>query len=420
VSRWSRWIVALRRRLLVLGPVAALLCTVVVELPASGASVGTVIAHRGDRAGAPENTLAAIRSAIFKGADAVEIDVRWSRDGIPVVLHDEGLGRTTNCAGLMTTWKIADLSGCDAGSWFDERFRGERVPTLRAALAEMALWSESALAIVHLKGFTDARQPGRIVETVAARGMADRTVFIADQPEILQQMRAAGADRLGFIFSWPGGWDWSFPYMIPQDYAFDGDLVRAAQTRGVTVWAIEGRPAGLTGLGTLAPIDGVLVNDLDSMRPTRPRQERDDRAELGSPGWSAASAESLSAEVADAGLADAEPAPAPRGRAVPLPADIPLPSSTFLSLGQRASAGRSAPAARADGIGEAAADDARHTDAEQEPAAQDPPARQTDSPKYVEPALLEPPPAYGPHPMPREGGWRPSGSLPGRGAALGS
>lgn len=414
MSRWSAWIAALRRRLLVLGPVAALLGTVVVELPATGAAVGTVIAHRGDRAAAPENTLAAIRSAIFKGADAVEIDVRWTRDGVPVVLHDEGLGRTTDCAGLMTAWALADLARCDAGSWFDERFRGERVPTLRAALAEMALWSESALAIVHLKGFTDRRQPGRIFETVAARGMADRTVFIADQPEILQQMREAGAERLGLIFSWPGSWDWSFPYMIPQDFAFDGDLVRAAQARGVTVWAIEGRPAGLTGLGTLAPIDGVLVNDLDSLRPSRPRQERDGRAEFPSPGWSAASEDSLSVDLADA----EQPAPAPRGRAVPLPADIPLPSSTFLSLGQRVPAGP--PAAERTGAGEEAAAGDPEEPAAQRSASQDPPPRQSASPKYVEPALLEPAPAYGPHPVPREGGWRPSGSLPGRGAALGS
>jgi glycerophosphoryl diester phosphodiesterase len=412
VSRWTRFIAALRRRLVVLVPVAVL-GALVAEIPASGAPVGMVIAHRGDRAAAPENTLAAIRSALFKGADAVEIDVRWTRSGVPVILHDEGLGRTTDCAGLVTEWTLADLARCDAGSWFDERFRGERVPTLKAALAEVALWSKSALAIVHLKAFTDASQPGRIMETVVGRGMADRTVFIADDPEILKQMRGAGAERLGYIFYWAGSWDWNFPYMIPQDYALDRELVLAAQRRGVTVWAIEGRPAGLTGLGKLAPIDGVLVNDLDSLRPSRPREDRTAaRSALAGTDFSAASEDVLSSAL-DA----AAPASPPRGRAAPLPADMPLPSSTFLNLGHRTpSTARSG--AAADAVAQRRAEDdapGRH-----ESAGQAPPARQAASPKYVEPALLEPAPVYGPMPVRREGGWRPSGSLPGRGAALGS
>lgn len=98
-----------------------------------------VIAHRGSSGVAPENTAAAVRTAIDQGADFVEIDVQPTRDGRLAVLHDCDLARTTDVeerfpdrAPYRTidfTWE--ELRTLDAGSWFDERFAGERIPSLR-------------------------------------------------------------------------------------------------------------------------------------------------------------------------------------------------------------------------------------------------------------------------------------------------
>ncbi|MGG1658929.1 glycerophosphodiester phosphodiesterase [Brevibacillus sp. NRS-1366] len=93
------------------------------------------MAHRGWSGKAPENTLSAIRLAMENpGILAMEIDVQLSRDGIPVLIHDFTLERTTTGSGLVMDHTLEELKGLDAGSWFDEKFAGERIPTLEEAL----------------------------------------------------------------------------------------------------------------------------------------------------------------------------------------------------------------------------------------------------------------------------------------------
>ncbi|HAD04749.1 MAG: hypothetical protein A2091_08765 [Desulfuromonadales bacterium GWD2_61_12] len=92
-------------------------------------------AHRGASAVAPENTLAAFRAAEGAGAGGIELDVHLSRDGIPVVIHDETLERTSNGHGQVARWSAAELVLLDAGGWFAPAFSGERIPTLEQVLA---------------------------------------------------------------------------------------------------------------------------------------------------------------------------------------------------------------------------------------------------------------------------------------------
>lgn len=94
-----------------------------------------VIAHRGASADAPENTLAALRIAAAAGAKWVEFDVKLSRDGHCVLLHDDLLDRTTDGRGEVARYDLAELRKLDAGGWFSRRFHGELVPTLEEALA---------------------------------------------------------------------------------------------------------------------------------------------------------------------------------------------------------------------------------------------------------------------------------------------
>ena len=94
----------------------------------------SLIAHRGARDSAPENTVAAIRDAVRQGAVWVEIDVMLTRDGAPVVIHDDALDRTTDGHGPVAAATLAEIRALDAGSWFAPRFAGERVPTLAEAL----------------------------------------------------------------------------------------------------------------------------------------------------------------------------------------------------------------------------------------------------------------------------------------------
>ena len=93
-----------------------------------------LIAHRGAKNRAPENTLAAIYEAARCGASWVELDVQLTEDNVPVVFHDRTLNRTTNGSGEVKSIDSNSLSSLDAGCWFDRRYEGEAVPLLVDAL----------------------------------------------------------------------------------------------------------------------------------------------------------------------------------------------------------------------------------------------------------------------------------------------
>jgi glycerophosphoryl diester phosphodiesterase len=123
-----------------------------IDLPATGqeptpaqkliASPGVlVIAHRGNSSVAPENTIPAFESAIDAKSDLVELDYHHAADGVPVVLHDEILDRTTDAEQLFGKPKLivgdfasSELGKLDVGSWFDNQFVGVRLPTLLDSL----------------------------------------------------------------------------------------------------------------------------------------------------------------------------------------------------------------------------------------------------------------------------------------------
>ncbi|HQZ95021.1 MAG TPA: glycerophosphodiester phosphodiesterase family protein [Pyrinomonadaceae bacterium] len=101
-----------------------------------------IIAHRGDSFHAPENTLAAFQMALDAGADGVEFDVRLSKDGVPVVIHDADLRRTGRQSAKISELTAEELRSVDVGSWFNKRFpercdpafSKETVPTLAEVL----------------------------------------------------------------------------------------------------------------------------------------------------------------------------------------------------------------------------------------------------------------------------------------------
>jgi glycerophosphoryl diester phosphodiesterase len=92
-----------------------------------------VVAHRGGGSLAPENTLAAIRVGQELGYRAHEFDVKLTRDGVAILMHDEKLERTTNGTGRPADVTYADLQVFDAGSWHSDAFRGEPIPTFEDA-----------------------------------------------------------------------------------------------------------------------------------------------------------------------------------------------------------------------------------------------------------------------------------------------
>ena len=134
--------------------VAALLAALVMSAaPEAQYSRKTLIAHRGASGYAPEHTLAAYRLAMAQGADFVEQDLAVTKDGVLICLHDPSLERTTNVeavfpdrftemtiegrrqkAWLANDFTLAEIKRLDAGSWFDPKFKDERIVTFDEAV----------------------------------------------------------------------------------------------------------------------------------------------------------------------------------------------------------------------------------------------------------------------------------------------
>ncbi|RJG04606.1 glycerophosphodiester phosphodiesterase family protein [Noviherbaspirillum sedimenti] len=137
-----------------------------------------IVAHRGGGALAPENTIAALRCGLAYGFHAVEFDVMLAGDGIPVVLHDEMLGRTVAGNGKVPDFTAADLMRMDAGAWFSPAFAGETVPSyaqvFHFCLAH-GIWMN--VEIKPAPGFETAT--GRTVAALTAQWLADAAAGVA-------------------------------------------------------------------------------------------------------------------------------------------------------------------------------------------------------------------------------------------------
>jgi len=178
----------------------------------------TLVAHRGASAYAPEHTIAAYKLALAQGADYVEQDLQITKDGVLVCLHDLTLERTTNVEEVypdrsrteegkkvwaVSDFTLAEIKKLDAGSWFDKKFTGERVPTWQEAIdlvrGKAGLFPETKGPEVYgSRGFD-------MEELVLAelkknklekRGADPKTPVIIQSfsPESLQKMRGMGSD----------------------------------------------------------------------------------------------------------------------------------------------------------------------------------------------------------------------------------
>ncbi|MEI3612937.1 glycerophosphodiester phosphodiesterase [Pseudogracilibacillus sp. SO30301A] len=94
-----------------------------------------IIAHRGASTYAPENTLAAFQKALDQGADGIELDVRLTKDNVPVICHDATVNRTSNGKGFIHNMTLNQLKKLDFGSTFSKKFKGETIPTLDETLS---------------------------------------------------------------------------------------------------------------------------------------------------------------------------------------------------------------------------------------------------------------------------------------------
>lgn len=176
------------------------------------------IAHRGARSLAPENTLAAAQAALNAGADMWELDVSLTADGIPVLLHDDTLARTSNVADVFPArqeWPVqkftlAELRQLDFGSWFVEQdpfgqiaagqvspaacaaYRGEAIPTLREALefTKRHQWRVNVEIKFPELGPVDEAVVGQVVAMIEELGLVEQVIVSSFYHPYLAQVKA--------------------------------------------------------------------------------------------------------------------------------------------------------------------------------------------------------------------------------------
>jgi glycerophosphoryl diester phosphodiesterase len=154
-----------------------------------------VIAHRGASSYAPENTVAAFDLAVRMGVHELELDVHATGDAQLVVIHDDTVDRTTNGHGPVAGQTLAALRALDAGSWFGERFAGERIPLFAEILER---YQGRAHLHVEIKGHS-ARLSHRTVDLVRDHGMESAVTITSFQRAALEETRAYAPDL-------PTGW----------------------------------------------------------------------------------------------------------------------------------------------------------------------------------------------------------------------
>ncbi len=165
-----------------------------------------IIARRGFSAIAPENTLAAFAAALETGADSIECDVQLSADGIPILIHDAHLNRTTGTGGIVREKTLSELKTLDAGAWFSPEFAGESIPTLREALNFLRdLPKFLYLDVKQTQNWSDTELYS-FIRTIIESGWQNRCIVACFNHHFLAQVRAYSSQiTLGYLLeSLPG------------------------------------------------------------------------------------------------------------------------------------------------------------------------------------------------------------------------
>lgn len=238
-----------------------------------------VMAHRGASADAPENTMAAFQLAIDQQADWIEIDVQESADGQVIVMHDSDFMK--QAGNPLKVWDSQEdqLSGIDIGSWFDDEFSDERVPTLEEVLA---LCHDRIGVNIELKYYGhDQRLEERVVEIVEGAGMQDQVKVMSLKKEGVAKAKALRPDwRCGLLLSLSAGdlkkLDVDF-LAINASFA-SRSFVRRAHEAGKEVYVWTVNDAATMSRMLNRGVDGLLTD-----KPALARQVLSERAQMSAP-----------------------------------------------------------------------------------------------------------------------------------------
>jgi glycerophosphoryl diester phosphodiesterase len=226
-----------------------------------------VWAHRGGSSAAPENTAASDEVARRARAEWIENDVQPTKDGVPVILHDTTVDRTTDGTGAIRNLTLAEVAAMDAGSWFAPAFTGQRVPTLGQQLD--GLKARGGNLLLEMKGVHTEQSVARIVADIRSRNMSSRVFVQSFEPQHLRWMRHLAPELpLGLLRSTLDpdpvaiAKDLELSAYNPSDAAFRTRPGIAAELHAagvaVNVWTVD--DATRWNALEKAGVDGIITN----------------------------------------------------------------------------------------------------------------------------------------------------------------
>lgn len=204
-----------------------------------------ITAHRGSSKSAPENTMAAMETAVEELADFVEIDVQETSDGVVVLGHDSTLKRVAGVNRTIGSYTLEDLQTLDVGKWFSKEYEGEKIPTLTEVMEFCKGRVNMNIEIKNLG--KDSRLPDKVVELIGEYQMKEQCVVTSTRLSYLSRVKELDPDiRTGYIISAAYG-----DYYSSDDVDFisirssfvNGKLVEAAHEKGKAIhaWTVNNK-----------------------------------------------------------------------------------------------------------------------------------------------------------------------------------
>lgn len=225
-----------------------------------------LIAHRGASSEAPENTLRAIQKAADIPVDYIEIDVRLSKEGIPIVIHDPTLKRTTNCSKNLSVSKMSldQIQTYDAGLWFSPDYKGEKIPTLKEVL-ELPLGSCGLMIEIKQGPYSAERIADAVLKDLSKYASPSLKYKIGSfDPSILTALKARGISSLMGLIETKRMLnrfiDFPLQHLGIWHKLLNPTVIHFLHARHIKVWSFTLDDPALIHRLLSAQLDGIITN----------------------------------------------------------------------------------------------------------------------------------------------------------------
>ncbi len=229
-----------------------------------------LLAHRGDLAHAPENTLPSFQQAIQKGADGVELDAKLTSDGHVVVIHDTTVDRTSDGKGKVASLTLDAIRKLDAGSWFNEKFKGTQIPLLEEVFETVG---KDKLINIELTNYSTPRDGlvDKVCELIKRHGNYQQIIFSSFFASNLKRCEQLLPEIPRGLLAMPGIvgiWTRSFGFMFGEYQALHPHISSVSREqiqrvhrlkRRVHVWTAN-LPEEVSKLKEMG-VDGIFTDD---------------------------------------------------------------------------------------------------------------------------------------------------------------